>query len=67
MYVCLCNKVTDSQIRDAVSNGQHSVPALKAALGVANNCGSCLDMTKHILDETLSTLLKDNPDIYYAA
>ena len=67
MYVCVCNKVTDSQLRDAVAAGAHSIGALQRQLNLGGNCGTCLDLGRELLNESLQTLLKDNPDLYYAA
>lgn len=41
MYVCICNAVTDSQIRAAVDAGHDSLKALRTHLGVATECGRC--------------------------
>jgi bacterioferritin-associated ferredoxin len=41
MYVCLCNAITDKQIRRAARTGVSSLYELRAALGVAAGCGSC--------------------------
>ena len=41
MYVCICNAVTDSQIRAAVAAGHDSLKSLRAHLGVAAECGRC--------------------------
>ena len=43
MYVCLCNNVTDRQIREAVRGGCRRLEDLSARLGVATNCGSCAE------------------------
>ena len=51
MYVCLCNKVTDRQIRDAARRGCSRLNDLRSELGVASCCGSCGDMAQEILDE----------------
>ena len=67
MYVCVCNRVTDKQLKKAVENGAHSMGALQQALSVGNNCGTCLETAQSVLNETLSELLANNPDIYYAA
>ncbi|MGA9855056.1 MAG: (2Fe-2S)-binding protein [Gammaproteobacteria bacterium] len=49
MYICICNAVTESQIRQAVDEGVSTLAALKTRLGVAASCGSCLQQA----DETL--------------
>lgn len=53
MYVCLCNSVTDHDIRSAITEGCRSVPALCARLGVATRCGQCRTHTQELLRETL--------------
>ena len=51
MYVCICNSVTDNQIRDAVSNGASSYEDLQSNLGVATCCGRCGDCAKRIFNQ----------------
>lgn len=53
MYVCLCNAVTDHDIRSAIDEGCQSVPALCARLGVATRCGQCREHTQELLRETM--------------
>lgn len=55
MYVCLCNGVTESQIRAAVSDGVRSLRELRADLGVASCCGKCADCAQQVIHETLSS------------
>jgi len=43
MYVCLCNAITDKQIRRAVAEGASSLQALGDELGVASQCGGCAE------------------------
>lgn len=50
MYVCICNAITDSDIRNAADAGVESVQELQASLGVAGNCGSCADLASAILE-----------------
>lgn len=51
MYVCLCEGVTDRQIREAVQDGASSMRKLRQQLGVASNCGRCACHAKQLLDE----------------
>ena len=51
MYVCVCNRVTDSQILEACENGARSINCLKARLKVATNCGRCEDCAKRVIQE----------------
>ena len=51
MYVCICNAVTDRQIRKAIDQGASSLHDLKRELGVASCCGKCAATACRILDE----------------
>lgn len=53
MYVCLCNAVTDSEIRQAVCEGACSLRELRDKLGVASNCGRCAPFARELLEQTL--------------
>lgn len=53
MYVCVCNAVTDGQIREAVCEGACTLRQLRAALGVASRCGRCAECASQVLDEAL--------------
>jgi bacterioferritin-associated ferredoxin len=52
MYVCVCNAVTDRQIRTAVRGGATTVQALQDELAVGTCCGTCLPCVCEILAET---------------
>jgi bacterioferritin-associated ferredoxin len=52
MYVCICNAITDKQIRRAAKNGVDNLFELREHLGVASNCGSCADQAQSILQES---------------
>lgn len=49
VYVCICNGVTDHQIREAAANGCANVSELTMRTGCGSNCGSCLDMAADLL------------------
>ena len=55
MYVCLCNGVTDGEIRAAVDEGAASLVDLQSRLPVAVCCGCCADTARDIVDEHLRT------------
>lgn len=61
MYVCLCNRVTDKDIRRAATEGAASLSDLKSMLGVSSQCGSCAEVAQQVLFETYQV----NPDLYY--
>jgi bacterioferritin-associated ferredoxin len=51
MYVCVCNGVTDRQVREAAENGCRSVAELTMRTGAGATCGTCLDLAAEILDD----------------
>ena len=54
MYVCICNGVTEQQVRDAAGGGCASVAELTMRTGAGANCGSCLGLAAELLDEARS-------------
>ena len=54
MYVCICNAVTDKQIRQAAESGATDLWALQRELGVAAGCGTCRENASEILGEVRS-------------
>ncbi|TAN52803.1 MAG: hypothetical protein EPN21_03065 [Methylococcaceae bacterium] len=54
MYVCICKKVTDNQIRRAVLDGKVShLRHLRQASGACTDCGLCCRQAGKIIQETL--------------
>ena len=53
MYVCVCNAVTDREIRGAAKLGARSLDDLSATLGVATCCRRCADCARHVLAEAI--------------
>ena len=51
MYVCICNGITDSTIRDAASRGVETFEELTMRTGCGSGCGSCADLAREILAE----------------
>lgn len=54
MYVCLCQGVTDRQIRGAADDGARNVRDLRRQLGVASGCGKCAPCARAVLNEHLA-------------
>lgn len=65
MYVCICNGVTDKQIRRAIADGVQSLEELHDELGVASQCGSCSDHAMSIIHEAQSRQNFDE-DLFFA-
>ena len=67
MYVCICNAITDKQIRDAAKDGANDLWALQQELGVATGCGSCMDHASEILSEMQDDSRAPGPVVYVPA
>lgn len=66
MYVCVCNKVTDHQIRDAAENGISTMDQLCSELRVSSCCGRCRDCAHRVLHQALSEQWQANPALAMA-
>lgn len=51
MYVCICQAVTDSQIRHAAQAGATTLKDLRRDLGVTAECGRCASCARQCLRE----------------
>ena len=56
MYVCICNGITDHQIREAAEAGCASLTELTMRTGCGSGCGSCLDMAADMVAQMQSEL-----------
>ena len=65
MYVCLCNGITDTQIRAAIQKGASSLKDVRKTLGVAKHCGKCGIQTREILREAQFDTVSEQ-DRFYA-
>jgi len=54
MYVCVCNAITDHEIRSAAELGCRSLDDLSACLGVATCCRRCTDCARKVLSDALA-------------
>lgn len=55
MYVCVCQAVTDRQIREAAESGARSLRDLRRDLGVTRDCGRCASCAHECLREVHDT------------
>jgi len=51
MYVCLCNALTDRDVRNS-AQGSCSVAMVYRALGCEPQCGKCVPFVRQMLRET---------------
>ena len=57
MYVCICNAISDQDIRDAVDQGAEDLSAIQTHLGAATGCGTCAEYTEKVINEALVSKL----------
>lgn len=51
MYTCICNAITEREVRGAVSLGSVTLGDLKRDLGIATCCGKCEPDARRIIRE----------------
>ena len=67
MYICLCNRVTESEIYQAIHRGADSLGALKQNLSLGTNCGCCLEVANKMLKEAVFEKEESSKPLFYAA
>ncbi len=53
MYVCICQSVTDSDIREAVNEGVRDMRELFDKTGCSTGCGCCAEFAGEVFFEAL--------------
>lgn len=51
MYICVCNGITDREIRSCVEQGACCMADLQRELGVATQCGRCAAHARELLQD----------------
>ena len=51
MYICICNAIRDTELRQAARQHPGDADAVYACLGKTPQCGQCLDEAAEILIE----------------
>jgi bacterioferritin-associated ferredoxin len=51
MYICICNAVTERQVRECAAEGIKCVEQLAGCLGVGAGCGRCRESAAEILSQ----------------
>jgi bacterioferritin-associated ferredoxin len=57
MIVCICNRITEAEVRKAARAGAPSPETAYACLGCEVQCGCCLDYAGEIVEEERADLL----------
>ncbi|MEN3294509.1 MAG: bacterioferritin-associated ferredoxin [Burkholderiales bacterium] len=58
MIVCICQNISERNIREAVDAGVTAMPQLRDRLGVGTCCGKCHPHAKQTLRESLEATKK---------
>lgn len=53
MYVCICNKVSDKDIKASVQQGATTMRALYQEHSIGSQCGKCCQCAKQVLNQEL--------------
>jgi bacterioferritin-associated ferredoxin len=62
MYVCICSRVRECELRAAIRSGAHTEEAVGDVCGAGTGCGTCLDRIGDlIVDEEPGLSLADTP------
>jgi bacterioferritin-associated ferredoxin len=51
MIVCVCNRITEKEVREAARAGATRPETAYAAVGCDVQCGCCLDYAQEVIDE----------------
>ncbi len=51
MYVCICARVRECELRTAIRSGARSEETVAEVCGAGRTCGSCLDRICDVIDE----------------
>jgi len=51
MYVCICARVRERELRAAIRAGADTEESVGDACGAGTGCGSCLDRVCDLIDE----------------
>jgi bacterioferritin-associated ferredoxin len=61
MYVCMCNAVTDHDIRREAADGVHSFAELQARTGCSDCCGCCEQEARATLNKAVEHFFSQMP------
>ena len=53
MIVCVCNRITEKEVREAARAGARTPETAYEKLGCEVQCGCCLDYAQDVIDDAL--------------
>jgi bacterioferritin-associated ferredoxin len=51
MYVCICHRVRECEVRSVIDGGARTEDAVGDACGAGTGCGTCVDRIVDLIDE----------------
>lgn len=51
MIVCVCNRITEAEVREVARDGACTPEKAYARLGCEPQCGCCLDYAQDLIDQ----------------
>jgi bacterioferritin-associated ferredoxin len=63
MYVCICKRVRDREIVDAVQDGARNLRDVSRRLGIARQCGKCASYACQIIQQASASEEQDEQQI----
>lgn len=63
MYVCICQQVTDRDIREYCESNNANLSQMRKDLGLGSDCGRCAKLAKQIMNETMTQIMRSGVDI----
>ena len=51
MYVCICHRVRECEVRAVIDRGARTEDAVGDECGAGTGCGTCLDRIGDLIDE----------------
>jgi len=53
MYVCICNQISDKDIKESIQEGATTMRALYKEHNIGSQCGKCCQCAKKLLNNEL--------------
>lgn len=54
MILCVCNRVSDRKVREAIHQGASSVAEVSTRCGIGSDCGGCVELVEAMLEAAAS-------------
>lgn len=67
MYVCICARVRECELRAAIRAGARTEDAVGEACGAGTGCGTCLDRVEDLISTEQPALVSPDTPVPVAA